>query len=284
MGRVENSLRVIVTAAIIAGCGGQTVSPQDIAKAMEIGNTPITSFPPVDRSTPTTTLVPRVITDEPTETIPHQPTRVFPSRTPTETPTPIPTRTPTETPPTATEISPTSIKTEIPPEIPSLDTFIKECIKEGEVDVSGIYADGIFAIHLVRGEIDDVPEQKGIAEVWNDAWENGKIIAILAHVRWDHEILEGQKFYNLTQGGIIYFILTDGTVERYGISEKKMWRYEEEKKFLSPWEGGDKIPVSDLANSYYRGGNNFDRMVLQTCIVDDTGEIGVLIVIAYRAK
>lgn len=173
--------------------------------------------------------------------------------------------------PTATEISSTPTKTVIP-----FDIFVEGCKKEPGRDVACIYSEGVLALHIKMGDGKDIPYKEGTAQIWSDAWREGEVIGILAH-----DNFEGQKFFKLYEGRVISLIWPDGTVEKYVISEKTRWRYEDEKKFFSPWEGGDKISSQDLARLYYLGGANFNKMVLQTCI--DTN-VGVLFVVAYRLK
>jgi hypothetical protein len=190
----------------------------------------------------------------------------------------IPTITATATLKPTITLSPTPRPTETATETATTDpfnAFVEQCKGSG-VDVSCIYADGILALHLERGDGTHISSQKGTAQLWNEAWNEGQVIGILAH-----DGAEGQKFYKLFGKVIIDLIWTNGKVERYGIHEQSEWRNSGEWRLFSPWDGGPEVSDAYLVDHYYRGGNNFSKMVLQTCLGTDTG---VLFVVAYRVK
>lgn len=184
--------------------------------------------------------------------IPPTPTETFtPTITPTETFTETPSLTPTET-------------------LDPLAAFIKECERPGSPDVSCIYADGILALHLWRGDEPDIPKSKGAALLRNDAWNNG-VVGIVAH-----DAAGGQEFYGLFGHVIIDLIRTDGTMETYGIN--KQTAYYTNWYTFTPYDGGRRLSGEEMMDLYFRGGNNFNKMTLQTCF----GGNSVLFVSARR--
>ncbi len=196
---------------------------------------------------------------------------------PTLTDTKVPTVVPTATLTVTNTPNPTATETPLPTATPDpLNVFVDECKAPGSVDISCIYVEGILKIHLRRGDADAVPNSLGWALVWNGPWSEGQVVGILAH-----DGLEGQKFYQLHSGVIIYLIRTDGSVEKYLVQEQAEWRNLGNWLRFEPWNGGPEVSDVYLVNKYFRGGNNFDKMVLQTCVGNDTG---IFFVTAYRVK
>lgn len=188
----------------------------------------------------------------------------------TATPTPIETATPTLI-PTATAIA--TIEN-----MKSLNVFIKECVEpDVEDDVSCIFADGILALHLRRGGKDGLPINERFAQVWNEAWDTGQVVGILAH-----NYSAGKTISKLSVGETIYLIWSNGNVDEYTINEKTKWRDEGGWKVFSPWDGGEKVSEDYLNDHYYREGDNFNRMVLQTCDFITSIKLGPLFIVATR--
>lgn len=199
--------------------------------------------------------------------------------TATQTETPTATVTPTET--ATVTASPTTSLTATATLSP-LETFIEECRNPFTRDISCIYAEDkngkvIMALHLQRGDWypgDDTILPRHGAMVWTQAWTAGEVIGIIAH-----DGLDGQKFYQLYGRVIIDLIWTTGEVWHYGINSQDLWRNVGAWYTFEPWDGGARVSDTWILEHYYRNGNHFGKMVLQTCY---RGHEGIFFVVAYR--
>ncbi len=239
---MKKTVCMLVLLFFVAACG-TTVNPVPTVTAT-LGFTSTPSATPTEQNIATAT---STVTPSPSSTT---------SRTPTYThyPTTSPTPTTAVPAPTAT--------------VNTFDAFVKECERAGVADVSCMYVEGVLALNLERLDGLIFPKQEGMAKIWNEAWNEGQVVGILAH-----NSSEGQKFYQLVVDQIIYLIWTNGKIEGYRINEKAMWRNDDDGKLLlfSPWNGGLEVSDEDLINLYYRRGNDFNKMVLQTCISNTEG-------------
>lgn len=222
---------------------------------------------------PTVTATPSVTLTEQNTATATSTVTITPSPSPSSTTTQIPTASTTPTTsPTPTVAIPTLTAT-----ISPLDTFIDGCKKPDSNDVSCLYVEGVLALKLQRLDGLFFPKQEGVAEVWNEAWNEGQVISILAHNN-----SEGIRFYHLAVDQIIYLIWTNGKVEKYRIVEQTEWRNEGKMLLFSPWNGGSRLSDDDLIDRYYREGDNFNKMVLQTCLGNN--QEGLLFLVAYRIQ
>ena len=190
--------------------------------------------------------------------------------TPTFTPT-LPatvTMLPTETPfPTFT---PTTTETPDP-----LTAFIRQCTKPGTgaPDMTCVFADGIMAIHLIHGDEPDIPKKNGVALLRNDAWENG-VVGIVAHDKF-----EGHHFYALHGANVtIDLIWSNGKVDTYQVNSQDV--YYTNWYYFKPVDGGRTLSGDEMTEKYFCGGDNLNKMVLQTCV----SEGRVVFVVAFRVK
>lgn len=153
------------------------------------------------------------------------------------------------------------------------ESFVQKCKGSG-VYASCIYVNDEFAIRLTWGNGEKLSDKMGTARLYDYAWNQGSTVGILAH-----DYAEGKNISLLTTGERIYLIYTDGTVVTYLVGKVDKWRNTGDWLSFYSEEKDISISTFDLADLYFLGGDDFRKMVLQTCI---NGRDGVLYVTAVR--
>lgn len=167
--------------------------------------------------------------------------------------------------------------------IKSLDAFVLECEHPGILSISCLYIDNTVALHLSMGTAKSIPLSPGKALIWDEPWKESSVIAVLMH-----DYLEGYKLYGL-DSGTIYLIWSNGTIDKYTITEASKWENDYNLQLFTPWDGGTQVSATYLLNRYYllptrtsgRQDSHYNRLVIQTCI---DGSVGVQFIVAVRVN
>lgn len=150
-------------------------------------------------------------------------------------------------------------------DLPSLSDFTLLVSNGKSSQVTGIYADGIFALPVVQqpsGNSGFVSTTPDTVTQFSMATNFGSL-GFLAH-----NTLAGSMFYNLNQGGIFTIVYGDGHQENYVVTQIRHFQALNPTNPYSKFkdlEKGETLSASDL---FYQTYGVSQQVILQTCIAN----------------
>jgi hypothetical protein len=148
--------------------------------------------------------------------------------------------------------------------VPSLAEFVESLELNGQENVVGVYAPGLFALRVVQQPLHElafVSDLPNVLTHFKLASAYGSY-GFLAH---DH--LAGATFFDVEIGQRIFLVEGNGITQSYIITDLLSFQalspqspYSQFRSLEFPW---DEISIVDLFNRIYA---EEDRVILQTCI------------------
>ena len=155
-------------------------------------------------------------------------------------------------------------------------TDVGNCYVPDSRDLTCVYVPGVLMLHLDRGGPDNLPING--TRIWDDVWVNGRVISLLAHNN-----LDGDYFYNLSLGMRITLIWSTGEQEVYVVQVISKWTNTLSggvwNDGFTSWDGQLKLTTKQIYARYYQGAVNYERLVLQTCLENNSG---IMMIVAHR--
>jgi hypothetical protein len=169
-----------------------------------------------------------------------------------------------------------------PAAIPGFANFVAQVRNGDRGQVTGIYADRIFALPVVQQPDENDSYIAAIPQTVTQ-FHLASIYGALGFLA--HNTLAGSLFYKLAEGSLVTVVYGDGHFDQYAVARIRHFKAVSPQNLYSDFfdlEQGISLSVSDLFSEIYGVSG---QVILQTCIANDGADSwGRLFVIATPSK